>query len=83
MKIVIERTDKIVTLVLGRGGSEVPARVWEGITDRGVPCLVYVTRVGVKEGLPASDYKTFETELSKQNKPMSDEVRGIPLRLIV
>jgi hypothetical protein len=39
MKITIESTDKIVQL------NGVPARIWEGQTDSGVPVLCYVSLI--------------------------------------
>ena len=42
MRIQIEPTDIFTTI-----GNE-PVRVWNGITDEGVQCFVFVARVAVK-----------------------------------
>jgi hypothetical protein len=80
MKITIESTDTLVTLVVN--GAEVPARMWQGETSSGIPIHCFVTRVAVKEGLPDATYKQFETELQEQAKPRF-ELQAIPLRLIL
>lgn len=76
MKITIESTDKIVQL------NGVPARIWEGRTEAGIPLHCYVARVAVAEGLPSADYVQFETELREHAKP-SPEIQAIPLRLVI
>lgn len=45
MKITIESTTKVVEV------NGVPARIWEGATDIGIPVYCYVTRICVQEGL--------------------------------
>lgn len=77
MKITIESTDKIITLV--NNGAEMPARIWEGHTDSGIPVHCYVTRIACHEN---ADRSQFECELQAQKKP-SVEIRAIPLRLIL
>ena len=64
MKLMIESTDKIVTLVLN--GREIPARVWEGTSENEVKCHVFVTRLAVKEGYPEPVYEEFEKSLQEQ-----------------
>jgi hypothetical protein len=73
MKIIVENTTKTVTL------NGVPARIWEGHTDSGIPVHCYITRIAVKEGL---DCTQFEKELAEQRKP-SFEIDAIPLRMIL
>ena len=51
MKIRIESTSKIVTLVVG--GKDVPARVWQGETDGGIPVQCFITRIAPE--IPKSD----------------------------
>ncbi len=80
MKLTIESTTKIVTLATP--GGEVPARVWEGFTESGIPVHCLITRVAVKEGLDAGKYAQFETELKEQRKPSAD-IAAIPLRMIL
>lgn len=80
MQLILEATDKVVTLVTDKG--EVQARVWEGTTGHGIPVHCFITRVAVKEGRPPHEYNEFEQALKETRKP-SAEVQGIPLRLIL
>jgi hypothetical protein len=73
MKVQLESTDKIVTL------NGVPARIWEGTTEGGIPCHAYITRIAVKDGLDASE---FERDLKEHRKP-SSEVAAIPMSMIL
>lgn len=73
MKITIENTTKVVEL------NGIPARIWEGHTDSGIPIHCYITRVAVAEGL---DCTQFERELQEQRKP-SVPIEAIPLRMIL
>ena len=81
MKITLEPTTKIVQLMVA-GGNEVPARIWEGYTDSGIPMHAYITRVAVKEGENEEVYRDFERELKETRKP-SPGVEAIPLRMIL
>lgn len=84
MKITLENTPKIVTLVIG--GKDVPARVWQGMTESGIPVHAFITRIAPE--IPTSDPKIdeltaeFERELNRCADPRTT-VEGIPLRLIV
>lgn len=60
MIITIEATDKIIAL------DGVFVRVWEGETEEGTPCLVFVHRVEVKV---EEDQAEFERELREQLPP--------------
>ena len=73
MRITVDSTTKIVEL------NGVPARIWEGNTDSGIPVHCYVTRIAV---LDTDDREEFERELSVCREP-SPVVDAIPLRLIV
>ncbi len=76
MKMTIESTTKIVQLEIG--GQRVPARMWEGKTARGIPVVVFVTRVGVLED---DDARELEAELLEQGKP-SPTVEAFPARMV-
>jgi len=76
MKALIESTTKLVEVVIN--GQRVPARIWEGTTEKGVPFHAFITRVAVKFGQDQSD---FEKELIEQKTP-SPEIEAIPGRLI-
>jgi len=73
MKVMAESTSKIVQV------NGVPARIWEGTTEAGVPCHLFVTRVAVVEG---ADQTQFEAEL-QECKPPSPEVAAIDARLVL
>lgn len=77
MKVTLESTSKVVELVID--GAVVPARLWEGFTEAGVPCHAYITRIAVKKEKDAAE---FERDLLEQREP-SEEMRAIPLRLIL
>jgi len=73
MKINLESTTKIVTL------NGVPARIWEGKTESGIPVHAYVTRIAVARDQDCSE---FERELQEHRAPSVD-VAAIPLRLLL
>jgi hypothetical protein len=74
MKITIESTTKVVEL---NGG--IPARIWEGQTESGIPIHCFITRVGVAED---QDCTQFERELKECREP-SFPLQAIPLRMII
>lgn len=71
MKITIESTEKVVTL------NGIPARIWEGATEKGVPVVVFVTRIGVPLD---GDQTDFQREL-QECRPLSPEMKYFPVRL--
>ena len=73
MKVTLESTTKIVHL------NGVPARVWEGHTESGIPCHAYLTRIAVAKDQDASQ---FERELLEQRAP-SPEIQAIPARMVI
>jgi hypothetical protein len=73
MKITLENTSKIVHV------NNVPARVWEGKTESGIPCHAFITRIGVSRD---EDSSQFEAEL-KETKAPSADVAAYPLRMIL
>lgn len=73
MKIQMHSTTKIVEL------NGVPARIWKGVTEGGVECHVYVTRVSVDK---ENDVSEFEKELQEHSAP-TPEIEAIPLRMII
>jgi len=60
MKITIESTDQLTHL------DGVPVRVWEGTTEGGTPCKVFVHRIAVDQD---EDQVAFEAELQEQLPP--------------
>lgn len=77
MKITLESTTKIVELKTASGS--VPARIWEGHTESGIPVHAYVTRVAAGA---TANLTEFERELTECRKP-SPDVEAIPLRLVL
>lgn len=75
MKITIESTTKLVTV------NGVPARIWEGHTESGIPAHCYVTRIAAPN-TPGLDLAEFERDLQEHRAP-SAEVAAIPLRFIL
>ena len=72
MKVTLESTDKIVELKTATG--VVPARLWEGQTETGIPCHAFITRIAVHKDLDASQ---FERELQEQHAPVSAGLSGV------
>lgn len=60
MQIAIESTDLVTSF------DGVPVRLWRGTTAAGVPCLVYIHRLAVREDQDASQ---FQAELTAQALP--------------
>jgi hypothetical protein len=73
MKVTLENTTKLVAV------NGVPARVWEGETESGIPVHCYITRIAVRED---QDTTAFDAELKECRAP-SAEVEALPLRLIL
>jgi hypothetical protein len=73
MKATLESTSKIVQV------NGVPARIWEGKTESGIPFTAFVTRVMVSRN---QDNSQFETEL-RETKAPSAESEAIPLRMVL
>lgn len=75
MKLTIESTSKLVTL------DGVPARIWEGTTEGGIPVFCYVTRVAVHRG---EDQAQFVAELGSEHRPPRNaDIDAIPNRLVL
>ena len=60
MKLQITATEKITDI------EGVPVRVWEGVAERGIPCVVFVHRIAVHKDHDASQ---FDAELREQLPP--------------
>ena len=76
MKMTVTSTGKIVEF------NGLPARVWEGVTERGVPVLAFVTRVAVPESVGPQELAVFELELAEQTPP-SPAVEAWPARMVL
>lgn len=70
MKINITNTDQLAEL------DGVLVRVWEGVTESGIPCQVFVHRIGVELD---QDHAQFEKELQEQPEPMQALLSKVPV----
>jgi hypothetical protein len=77
MKVHLTNTTKIVELETA--GGVVPARVWEGVTDRGIPVIAFITRIAVER---EADTTEFERDLAEQTPP-SAAVQAWPARMLL
>jgi hypothetical protein len=66
MTVTLHSTDKIITLATPTG--DVPGRIWEGVTESGIPVHAIVTRIAVHKDEDASQ---FERELVTCRPPSS------------
>lgn len=73
MRIILESTTKIVEV------NGVPARIWEGATQSGIPLHAYVTRVAVAEDENQED---FERELQEHRAP-SPAIEAIAPKVVL
>lgn len=76
MEVTLWNTTKIVEIEIN--GAVVPARIWEGQTESGIPVHAYITRIAVDKN---ADTRQFEEELREVASP-SLAVSAIPLRLV-
>lgn len=74
MKITIESTTRTVEI------NGVPARVWEGKSERGVPVICCITRIAVDKG---ADCSQFEAELQEHAAPSPASVRAFDARFTI
>jgi len=71
MRITIESTEKITEL------DGVKVRVWDGVTEKGIHCKVFVHRLAVRD---MQDTTQFEQELKEMPEPKS---QPLPLRMVL
>lgn len=76
MRITIESTDTLTSI------EGVPVRLWEGTTESGIKCRVFVRMIAVRND---EDSAPFERELKELDAPrdMKGGVLVIPLREIL
>lgn len=79
MKATITSTDRIVE-IRDPNNNRVMARVWEGVTEAGVPFVAYISLVQVHQG---EDQAEFQRALQENKPPSADTVRAIDLRFII
>jgi len=77
MTLTLENTSRIIEV------NGVPARVWEGRTERGTEVIVLITRIAVHRD---QDQSAFEAELLEQDLPRPASGRAMeafPARLVL
>lgn len=79
MKATIVSTDKIVPIT-DPNGARALARVWEGVTENGIPFVAYITRVQVRSNL---DGREFERDLQEHKPADAETLRAIDLRFVI
>lgn len=79
MQATIKSTTEIVEMKDVEGRLHT-ARVWEGVTETGVPFTAYVSIVQVARG---ADNRQFETELKEHVSPSPETRRAIDLRFVL
>lgn len=77
MKVTLESTSKVVELETPKG--TVPARIWEGHTETGIPVHAYITLIAAPA---AEDHAEFLRDLEEHRAP-TPAVAAIPLRMIL
>jgi len=77
MKVTLESTTRLIDLQTPSG--VVPARLWEGTTDSGIPVTAYITRIQVAAD---EDQTQFAAEL-QACRPPTLQGAIIPLRFIL
>ena len=78
MKITLRNTSRTVELVTRAGGS-MPARVWEGTTEAGIPVIAFITRIAAERD---ADLAEFEADLQEVSPP-SPDVAAWPARMLI
>lgn len=73
MKIQLHSTTKIVQF------NGLPARIWEGTTEKGVKVHAYLTRIACDKD---ANQEEFQNDLQSHEAP-SAEIECIPLRMII
>lgn len=76
MKMTIHSTEKIVDI------NGVPARIWEGKSQRGTPVIVFVTRIAVAKDAGEEAHREFTDELQEHTPPTA-EVQAWPARMLI
>lgn len=78
MTVTLHPTTKIVELKTADG--TVPARIWEGTTESGIPCHAFITRIGVDR---SENTEQFQRELQEQQAPSLAVAEAYPLRMVL
>ena len=80
MKVTLHNTTKIVHLTIGDGnGDGMPARVWEGHTEAGIPVIAFITRIAAERD---ADLAEFGRDLQEVTPP-SPDVEAWPAHMLI
>ncbi|AXK79975.1 hypothetical protein DW352_05245 [Pseudolabrys taiwanensis] len=81
MKATIQSTDRVVSISDPTCAcATLQARVWEGVTESGVPFVAYITIVQVHR---KEDNTEFERELQEHKAPDASTLRAIDSRFVL
>lgn len=72
MKMTIESTDKIVEV------NGVPARIWQGTSERGITVIAYITSIAAAGD---ADLAELEADLQEHAPPTALDVYAWPTRV--
>lgn len=78
MKVTLESTATITTITVN--GVEVPARIWQGTTAKGIPCYAFIASIACRTDL---DNGEFERDLQETHATLRGDLQGIDLRLLI
>jgi hypothetical protein len=73
VKVTLESTSKTLTV------NGVPARLWEGTTERGIRCFAFITRIACPVEADAAE---FERDL-ETTRPPSIDLGVFPTKLVL
>lgn len=76
MRVSIESTSKVVEV------NGVPARIWEGKTESGIPVMCCIALISPLIDRDSPSQAEFQRKLKETRAP-SAEVEAIPLRMIL
>ena len=79
MKATMTSTDRVLD-IKDPQGRPAQARVWEGVSEAGIPFTAYVTLVQVATG---ADQAEFARELQEHKQPSPGTIRAIDARFIL
>lgn len=76
MKASIESTDIITTL------DGVPARVWRGVTEAGVPFVAFIHRVSVEVDEDATEFEQLVAQAQPRELSLGQVFRAFSTRML-
>jgi hypothetical protein len=79
VKAEIVSTDAVV-MISDPDGRKAMARVWEGLTEAGIPFTAYITNVQVHKNCDCTE---FARALQENKPPAPDTQRAIDMRFVL